>query len=628
MLDRVYAEQLAGIATEGGWRARLESRARADWALYERHPWVVAGRGRPARRSGPTRRDVFEATLAAVDGIGLTGDEMVAVVTLVAGYVGGVARGIVEAVAEGETPRGRGSLVARSAAPCSSGPRPTPPSGSRCRRRLGEEGVFDGRPRRARLPGRRDPPHVRLRPRSGCSTASPSWSTPAPGPDPPARGPPSAPSRAPVTRRRTCAPRDPRRLVAHVRDHRGRSSPRRAPGSIGREVTEPLHDAVGGAGRRPAAGRGRARPRPSTSKQADALLRGAEGVWALVHDRRLLAEVEGVCTTLAPASPPSRPASTRPDGPTAGRRRLGGTPPRGRPTAGRRAPARGGQRRGRPPQGRRVGRREGPRPHRPRRGRPGRQRAGLGGDRGLHVDPAGAVRHRSARGAGPRLRRPARPRPRPRARRRQPRRRRAPRGRASDPLFRSGTVRVGRRLPVVRLQGGRRDRRAGRQHPGAARRPRGPTSCCAWPFRRRPRGRRRARAHPLGLGGHHQPAQRPPGRQRRGGRRRRSRSSSPRSTATSTTSPTSRRSTACRSPPRSPPTPRSSPPSSPAASPRAPTSPPPSATPSPASRGRSPSPPSAAPSPTSCCSPCGAAARPSTSAWPTAPTSWPASPTA
>ena len=56
MLDRVYAEQLAGIATEGGWRARLESWARADWALYEGHPWVVRAAA-PAPRSGPTSTD-------------------------------------------------------------------------------------------------------------------------------------------------------------------------------------------------------------------------------------------------------------------------------------------------------------------------------------------------------------------------------------------------------------------------------------------------------------------------------------------------------------------------------------------------------------------------------------------
>jgi hypothetical protein len=46
---------------------------------------------------------VYEATLRAVDGIGLTDREMTAVVSLVAGYVSGVARGIAEAVAEGET---------------------------------------------------------------------------------------------------------------------------------------------------------------------------------------------------------------------------------------------------------------------------------------------------------------------------------------------------------------------------------------------------------------------------------------------------------------------------------------------------------------------------------------------
>lgn len=102
MLDRVYGEQLAGIATEAGWRARLESRARADWALYERHPWVVRSAG-PRPTLGPNETGVHEATLAAVDGIGLTGDEMVAVVTLLSGYVGGVAHGIVEAVAGGET---------------------------------------------------------------------------------------------------------------------------------------------------------------------------------------------------------------------------------------------------------------------------------------------------------------------------------------------------------------------------------------------------------------------------------------------------------------------------------------------------------------------------------------------
>jgi AcrR family transcriptional regulator len=144
MLDRVYREQLAGIATEGGWRARLESRARADWALYERHPWVVRAAG-PRPTLGPNETAVYDATLAAVDGIGLTGHEMVAVVTLVAGYVGGVARGIVEAVAEGETHaneeawwRARSAVLERAGA-FEAGRFPVSA-------RLGAEGVFDGSP--------------------------------------------------------------------------------------------------------------------------------------------------------------------------------------------------------------------------------------------------------------------------------------------------------------------------------------------------------------------------------------------------------------------------------------------------------------------------------------------------
>ena len=102
MLDRVYGEQLAAMATSGDWRASLESRARADWAMYEQHPWVVRAAG-PRPTLGPNELAVHEASLRAVDGLGLTGHEMVAVVTLVAGYVSGVARGIAEAVAEGET---------------------------------------------------------------------------------------------------------------------------------------------------------------------------------------------------------------------------------------------------------------------------------------------------------------------------------------------------------------------------------------------------------------------------------------------------------------------------------------------------------------------------------------------
>ena len=54
MLDRVYGEQLAGIATEGGWRARLESRARARLGALRATPVGGPGR-RPAPHARPQR---------------------------------------------------------------------------------------------------------------------------------------------------------------------------------------------------------------------------------------------------------------------------------------------------------------------------------------------------------------------------------------------------------------------------------------------------------------------------------------------------------------------------------------------------------------------------------------------
>jgi AcrR family transcriptional regulator len=81
------------------WRARLEAVARANWALYERHPWLVnvAANSRPPL--GPGVMAKYELELRAVDGTGLDEVAMDAVVTLVDGFVAGIARGTVEQVA-------------------------------------------------------------------------------------------------------------------------------------------------------------------------------------------------------------------------------------------------------------------------------------------------------------------------------------------------------------------------------------------------------------------------------------------------------------------------------------------------------------------------------------------------
>ena len=130
--------------------------------------------------------------------------------------------------------------------------------------------------------------------------------------------------------------------------------------------------------------------------------------------------------------------------------------------------------------------------------------------------------------------------------------------RADDPLFRSGTVRVVDGSLCLRLQGGGRDRRAGRQHPGAARghpvrrpaapgaQPRRTPSPSCWATPGGPRSASSPSPTPTRSTAPRRPARPAP-------------TWWPPSTATSTTSPTSRPPPASTSPPRSPPTPRSSP---------------------------------------------------------------------
>jgi AcrR family transcriptional regulator len=96
MLDTVRGEATLPGRAPGGWRERLEWRARADWALYARHPWALhVSRARAVL--GPNELAVFEETLHAVAGLGLSGREMLAVVSVLEGYVRGAAQGALEA---------------------------------------------------------------------------------------------------------------------------------------------------------------------------------------------------------------------------------------------------------------------------------------------------------------------------------------------------------------------------------------------------------------------------------------------------------------------------------------------------------------------------------------------------
>lgn len=97
MVDLVCGDAAREEPPPGSWRARLEHVARANWALYHRHPWMLqAAFARPVLGPGVTAK--YDRELGAVDGLGLDDVEMDAVLTLVAGHVEGAARRALEKV--------------------------------------------------------------------------------------------------------------------------------------------------------------------------------------------------------------------------------------------------------------------------------------------------------------------------------------------------------------------------------------------------------------------------------------------------------------------------------------------------------------------------------------------------
>jgi len=96
MLDRVLGEVDRPHEVAGGWRERLARIAHDNWALYQRHPWLLqVATARPPL--GPNVFAKYEYELGALEGVGLTDLEMDATITLLNGYVHGAARGAVEA---------------------------------------------------------------------------------------------------------------------------------------------------------------------------------------------------------------------------------------------------------------------------------------------------------------------------------------------------------------------------------------------------------------------------------------------------------------------------------------------------------------------------------------------------
>ncbi|MGG2463982.1 TetR/AcrR family transcriptional regulator [Streptomyces sp. RGM 3693] len=89
-----------GPEPEGGdWRSGMEAWARAHWALHLRHPWLVHTAG-SRRLPGPNIMADYDRALRIAEGTGLQASEVVAVVSLVGGFVKTAARQVHEVLSE------------------------------------------------------------------------------------------------------------------------------------------------------------------------------------------------------------------------------------------------------------------------------------------------------------------------------------------------------------------------------------------------------------------------------------------------------------------------------------------------------------------------------------------------
>jgi AcrR family transcriptional regulator len=96
MADRAYGEITSRGDPAAPWQARLAALAEQHWALLLSHPWLLhIAASRPLL--GPNVTGLYDAELAAVDGLGLSDIDMDLIVSLLDDYVRGAARTAAEA---------------------------------------------------------------------------------------------------------------------------------------------------------------------------------------------------------------------------------------------------------------------------------------------------------------------------------------------------------------------------------------------------------------------------------------------------------------------------------------------------------------------------------------------------
>lgn len=85
MVDAAVGEPPDLTTISGGWRPRLAEWARLTWACFQRHPWFLPEAMN--RMMGPNQLGWLESAVGALSGSGLRGEELLASVLVVNGFV-------------------------------------------------------------------------------------------------------------------------------------------------------------------------------------------------------------------------------------------------------------------------------------------------------------------------------------------------------------------------------------------------------------------------------------------------------------------------------------------------------------------------------------------------------------
>ncbi|MCW2939671.1 MAG: transcriptional regulator, GntR family [Actinomycetia bacterium] len=91
MADAVFGETPPADPPPGGWRRRLELAARAQWAMYRRHPWLAPAMSFTRPLLTPGAMAHTEWVMRALDGLGLDPVTMIHVHATVAAHTRGLA---------------------------------------------------------------------------------------------------------------------------------------------------------------------------------------------------------------------------------------------------------------------------------------------------------------------------------------------------------------------------------------------------------------------------------------------------------------------------------------------------------------------------------------------------------